>query len=186
VVDSNPSNSLPAGNTLLLFKSWPSILWLSLHFGPQRHKFTRIKTLSVCTITIDIAFNHGFLSPSHFWFKASSASISVREWFLAPRIQLYIYASTQCPNFGGNIPVQMPYVKYEGKSTVGNTRWPGTCIKRALPRYFPYLRYEVLHWWTHRVPHIELGFDLVSPHAARVEVAPAHAGSSRGTQIWVS
>jgi hypothetical protein len=26
VVDSNPSNSLPAGNTLLLFKSWHSIL----------------------------------------------------------------------------------------------------------------------------------------------------------------
>jgi hypothetical protein len=37
----------------------------------------------------------------------------------------------------------MPYVKYEGKSTVCNTRWPGLRIKRALPRNFPYLRYEV-------------------------------------------
>jgi hypothetical protein len=37
----------------------------------------------------------------------------------------------------------MPYIKYEGKSTVGNTRWPGIRIKRALPRNFPYLRYEV-------------------------------------------
>jgi hypothetical protein len=37
----------------------------------------------------------------------------------------------------------MPYVKYEGKSTVRNTRWPGIHIKRALPSNFPYLRYEV-------------------------------------------
>jgi hypothetical protein len=74
----------------------------------------------------------------------------------------------------------MPYVKYEGKSTVSNTRWPGICIKRALPRKFPYLRYEVLHRWTHRVPYTLLGFDLISPHAAQVEVTLAHAGSSRG------
>jgi hypothetical protein len=47
------------------------------------------------------------------------------------------------PNLGGNIPVRMPYVIYEGKSTVCNTRWPGIRIKRALPRNFPYLRYEV-------------------------------------------
>jgi hypothetical protein len=46
-------------------------------------------------------------------------------------------------NLGGNIPVWMPYVKYEGKSTVCNTRWPGIRIKRALPRNFPYLQYEV-------------------------------------------
>jgi hypothetical protein len=74
----------------------------------------------------------------------------------------------------------MPYVKYEGKSTVGNT---SIRIKRALPRNIPYLWYEVLHRWTHRMPHTELGFDLISPHVARVEVAPAHAGSSRGTRI---
>jgi hypothetical protein len=46
-------------------------------------------------------------------------------------------------NLGGNIPVQMPYVKYEGKSTVCNTRWPDIRIKRALPSNFPYLQYEV-------------------------------------------
>jgi hypothetical protein len=51
--------------------------------------------------------------------------------------------SLKYPNFGGNIPVRMPYVKYEGKSTVCNTRWPGIRIKRALPRNFPYLRYKV-------------------------------------------
>jgi hypothetical protein len=77
----------------------------------------------------------------------------------------------------------MPYVKYEGKSTVSNTRWPGIHIKRALPRKFPYLWYEVLHRWMHRVPYALLGFDLISPHVAQVKVAPVHAGSSRGTQI---
>jgi hypothetical protein len=30
----------------------------------------------------------------------------------------------------------MPYVKYKGKSTVRNTRWPGIRIKRALPEIF--------------------------------------------------
>jgi hypothetical protein len=52
--------------------------------------------------------------------------------------------------------------QYKGKSTVSNTSWPGIRIKRALPRKFPYLRYEVLHRWTHRVPYTLLGFDLIS------------------------
>jgi hypothetical protein len=90
---------------------------------------------------------------------------------------------SNCPEYGSNMPVRMPYVKYEDKSIVRNTRWPGIRIKRALPRNFSYLRYEVLHRWMHRVPHTELGFDLISPYAARVEVAPAHAGSSRVTRI---
>jgi hypothetical protein len=30
----------------------------------------------------------------------------------------------------------MPYVKYEGKSTVCNIGWPGIRIKRALPEIF--------------------------------------------------
>jgi hypothetical protein len=105
----------------------------------------------------------------------------IREQILGPGIQLYAHAYTKCPNFGGNIPIRMSYVN-EGKSTVGNTGWPGI-DKRALPRNFPYLGYEVSHRWTYRVPHTELGFDLISPYAARVEVAPAHAGSSRGTRI---
>jgi hypothetical protein len=67
--------------------------------------------------------------------------------------------------------------------TLETYQWPGIRIKRALPRKFPCLRYEVLHQWMHRVPYTLLGFDLVSPHAAQVEVAPVHAGSSRGTRI---
>jgi hypothetical protein len=39
-------------------------------------------------------------------------------------------------NFGGNIPIRMPYVKYEDKSIVSNTRWPSNRIKRALLREF--------------------------------------------------
>jgi hypothetical protein len=56
---------------------------------------------------------------------------------------LYSCIHSKCPSLGGNIPVRMPYVKYEGKCTVCNTRWPGIHIKRALPRNFPYLWYEV-------------------------------------------
>jgi hypothetical protein len=40
------------------------------------------------------------------------------------------------PNFGGNIPIRMPYVKYKDKSTISNTKWPGNRIKRALLREF--------------------------------------------------
>jgi hypothetical protein len=56
---------------------------------------------------------------------------------------LYSHIHSKCPIPGGNIPIRMPYVKYKGKSMVCNTRWPGIRIKRALPRNFPYLRYEV-------------------------------------------
>jgi hypothetical protein len=46
---------------------------------------------------------------------------------------LYLVLSmlSYCPKHGSNKPVRMPYVKYEGKSTVGNTRWPGIRIKRS-------------------------------------------------------
>jgi hypothetical protein len=60
-----------------------------------------------------------------------------------PRISASGYQHSKYLNFGGNIPIRMLYVKYEGKSTVCNTRWPGIHIKRALLRNFPYLRYEV-------------------------------------------
>jgi hypothetical protein len=56
---------------------------------------------------------------------------------------LYSRIHSKCPNSGGNKPIRMLYVKYEGKSTVCNTRWPGIHIKRALSRNFLYLRYEV-------------------------------------------
>jgi hypothetical protein len=43
-----------------------------------------------------------------------------------------------CPTHGGNIPVRMPYVKYEGKSTVCNTDGPvfvsnALCQKFSIP-----------------------------------------------------
>jgi hypothetical protein len=102
-------------------------------------------------------------SPSNHLFRASSAfklfepglqslesSLSSQQRFCfirvrvsVPRISVLGYQHSKYLNFGGNIPVWMPYVKYEGKSTVCNTRWPGIHIKRALPRNFPYLRYEV-------------------------------------------
>jgi hypothetical protein len=186
MVDVYPSNCPLAGSALSLFKSWLSILWLFLYFGQQCCKFIRVITSFVQTIRTVIASNLGLQSPGYPGFRANSASNSIREQLLALWIQLPAYAYTQCPNFGGNIPIWMSYVKYEDKSMVGNTSWPGIRIKRALSRNFPYLRYKVLHRWTHRVPHIELGFDLISPYAARVKVAPAHADSSRGTRIWVS
>jgi hypothetical protein len=82
------------------------------------------------------------VSPSNYLLRASSDSTLFE---FGPRISVsgYQHFSLKYPNFGGNIPVRMLYVKYEGKSTVCNTKWPGIRIKRALPRNFPYLRYEV-------------------------------------------
>jgi hypothetical protein len=84
-------------------------------------------------------------SPSNYLLRASSAS-ALFEFGLRSLESLSRAINTlrsKYPNFGGNILVQMPYVKYEDKSTVCNTRWPGIRINRALPRKFPYLRYEV-------------------------------------------
>jgi hypothetical protein len=55
----------------------------------------------------------------------------------------YSHMHSKFPDSGGNIPIRMSYVKYESKSTVCNTRWPGIRIKCALPSNFPYLQYEV-------------------------------------------
>jgi hypothetical protein len=101
-------------------------------------------------------------SPSNYRLRASSALALLELWILDLSIRIFRPTAflfglrslkalfrainalrSKYPNFGGNIPVRMPYVKYEGKSTVYNTRWPGIRIKRALPRNFPYLRYEV-------------------------------------------
>jgi hypothetical protein len=82
-------------------------------------------------------------SPSNHLFRASNASALFEFEAPVPRISISGYQHSKYLNFGGNIPVRMSYVKYEGKSTVCNTRWPGIHIKRALPRNFPYLRYEV-------------------------------------------
>jgi hypothetical protein len=151
---------------LYVIRLWASVPRIIL-FGPA----TPLRYSSV-------GFNpsNGIFRPSVLSFYSDTDRYHSNLYFVLSML-------SNCPNFGGNMPVRMMYVKYEGKSTVGNTRWPSIRIKRALPRNFPYVRCEVLHQWTHRVPYTELGFDLKSPHAARVEVAPAHAGSSRGTRI---
>jgi hypothetical protein len=128
---------------------------LSAGFGPSNH--------FLWASNVFILFDCGLRSLELFSSGQQRLYI-IRVWVLIPRIASFghqCFHSTRirtavlrisvlcyqcfrkCPNFGGNIPVRMPYVKYEGKSTVGNTRWPGIRIKRALSRNFPYLRYEV-------------------------------------------
>jgi hypothetical protein len=135
----NLSNYNPASNALSSSKSW----LLILRSGQQSRKFTRVMTLSLYTITVDTASNHGLQSPGYSWFRASSASATIQGGFSPLNPISCSHMHSKFPNSGGNIPIRMPYVKYEGKSTVCNTRWPGICIKRALLRNFPYLRYEV-------------------------------------------
>jgi hypothetical protein len=87
-------------------------------------------------------------------FESSFSSLS---------LELSMLLFQTCPNLGGNVPVRMSYVKYEGKSTVCNTGWPGIRIRRALPENFPYLRYEVCTDGRIGCLTNELGSDLVSP-----------------------
>jgi hypothetical protein len=103
--------------------------------------------------------------PSNLSLWASSASTLLEFGFSTPRIASFghhaftlfgrrplsfesllraiIALHSKCPNLGDNIPVWMPYVKYEGKSMACNTRWPSIRIKRILPSNFAYFRYEV-------------------------------------------
>jgi hypothetical protein len=76
----------------------------------------------------------------------------IRMRVFIPRISSRYQCFHLCPKYGGNRPIRMPYVKYDDKSIVSNTRWSGICIKRALPRKFLCLRHEEMHRWTHRVP----------------------------------
>jgi hypothetical protein len=108
-------------------------------------------------------------SPSNHFIRASSASILfssgqqrlyvIRVWVSIPgiasfghqcfhsirirtailRIYVCVINASNCLKYGSNTPVRMPDVKYEDKSTVSNTRWPGIHIKRALPSQFPCL-----------------------------------------------
>jgi hypothetical protein len=80
----------------------------------------------------------------------------IRDWAVRSLESLFRAVSAfilSFPKCGSSEPVRMSYVKLEGKSTIGNTRWPGIRIKRALPRKFPCLRREEMHRWMHRVPH---------------------------------
>jgi hypothetical protein len=146
-VDFGPSNCLLSGQQCLqVIRGWASVprivffrpavpsSYLRLGFGPSN-----------CLLRASSAFK--VFEPG---LQSLESSLSSQQRFcfiqvraLVPRISVSGYRHSKYLNFGGNIPVRMPYVKYEGKSTVCNTRWPGIRIKRALPRNFPYLRYEV-------------------------------------------
>jgi hypothetical protein len=132
----DPSNRILASNALSSSRSW----LLIFGFGQQSRGFNRIATLSA--YTINILSSHGLQSPGYFHLGASSASIAIQGQFESSTSISYSYMHSKFPESGGNIPFRMPYVKYEGKSTVRNTRWPGIRIKRALPSNFPYLRYK--------------------------------------------
>jgi hypothetical protein len=184
---SCPSNCLlRASSTSALFECGPRSLELS-SLGQQRLYIIRLRALVPRIILFGRAaplrYSSVGFNPSNRIFQPSVLSFYSNTDHCPSNLYFVLSMLSNCPKYGSNTPIRMPYVKYEDKSIVGNTRWPGIHIKRALPRNFPYLRYEVLHQWTYQVSHTELGFDLVSPHAARVEVAPAHAGSSRGTRI---
>jgi hypothetical protein len=62
--------------------------------------------------------------------------VDLRVILFEPFFQAINAPQSTCPNLGGNIPIRMPYVKYEGKSTVCNTGWLGIHIKRTLPKIF--------------------------------------------------
>jgi hypothetical protein len=95
---------------------------------------SRLSNCFIRAFSASILFEYGLLSFESL-FRAVNAFIS------------------SFPKHGSNKPIRMPYVKYEGKSTVSNTGWPSIRIKRALPRNFPCLWHEEMHRWTHRVPH---------------------------------
>jgi hypothetical protein len=130
-----PSNYLSSGfspSSYLLRASSATALFeygcqsLELSFsGQQRLSFTRVWVLD----------------PSIRIFRPSAFLFGLRS--LKSLFRAINALRSKYPNFGGNILVRMSYVKYEGKSTVCNTRWLGIRIKRTLPRNFSYLRYEV-------------------------------------------
>jgi hypothetical protein len=200
-VDLNPSNySFRASSAILLFELWISIPRI-ISFGPaapsscSSDKSWLHESLPLGTphpyalqglwypFSAIIMINYGQQSPDFPSSGAIRASASVWVEILAPqnpcsflftRILVAIY------QFGcrmSNTKVSPQLATLDGPVITSNALcWDN----------FPYLRYEVLHRWTHRVPYTLLGFDLVSPHTARVEVTPVQAGSSRGTRIWVS
>jgi hypothetical protein len=93
-----------------------------------------------------LATRSGVASLWHIFAPAFAIRSGVVPRIDTPSLQRWQHArglQSKFPDSGGNIPIRMPYGKYEGKSTVRNTRWPGIRIKRALPSNFPYLRYEV-------------------------------------------
>jgi hypothetical protein len=145
-VGASPSNCLlRAGSACTLLECGRQSLELSSsgrqHFCIIRVRVPDPRIVFFGPAAPQLYSSFGFLDPSIriFWPLAFLFGLrSLKALFRAINALRPKY-----PNFGSNIPVRMPYVKYEGKSTVCNTRWPGIRIKRALPRNFPYLRYEV-------------------------------------------
>jgi hypothetical protein len=135
----------------------------SMSFGPSNRLLQASSAL--------LLFECGCYCPSNYSLRASSASTLFECGFRSLESHLSavlsFYSDTDrcpsniyfvlsmlsnCPKYVSNTPVRMPYVKYEDKSTVSNTRWPGICIMRALSRQFLCLQHEDMHRWTHRVP----------------------------------
>jgi hypothetical protein len=125
-----------------------------------------------------------------FWFHESLSSVQQRLCIIWMRVFIpWISSRYQCFHFclkyGGNRPIWMLYVKYEDKSTISNTRGP-VFVSSTLCRE-NFHAYGMKYCTDGRIGCLQLlGFDLVRPNAAWVEVAPVHAGSSQGTRIWVS
>jgi hypothetical protein len=135
-------------------------------------------------ISAIIMTNYGHQSPNSLSFKASSASASIRVKILAPRnpiLHLYLSLFTRILVAIYRFGCRMSNTKISPQlATLDGLVIASSALCRE---NFPCLRHEALHRWTHRVPYTLPGFDLISPHAAWVEVAPVHAGSSRGTRI---
>jgi hypothetical protein len=119
---------------IIFFEPAAPLYYLSAGFGPSDRSLraSSASTIFECGLQSLELFSSG---------QQRLCIIRIRVFIL--RISSRYQCFHLCPNSGGNIPIRMPYVKYEGKSTVCNTRWPGIRIKHALPRNFPCLRYEV-------------------------------------------
>jgi hypothetical protein len=165
-VPPNCSTSGPGPSNLSLFGLATPSYYSTAGFGPSNY-FIRalVPRISLFGLATPSYYFTAVFGPSNYLLWASSASTIFEGGCPIPRIASFghqrfvlfgcsslsfefLFWAFNAPhskylNLGGNIPVQIPYVKYEGKSTVRNTRWPGIRIKRALPSNFPYLRYEV-------------------------------------------
>jgi hypothetical protein len=161
-----PSNYLSAGfgpSNRLLWASSASAsfecgLWSLELFssGQQRLYVIRLQT-SVPRIILfgpaaSLRYSSMGFDPSNHIFRLLVLSLYSDTDCCPLNLCFVLSMLSNCPKYGSNMPVRMPYVKYEDKSTVSNTRWPGIRIKRALPRQFPCLQHEDMHRWTHRVP----------------------------------
>jgi hypothetical protein len=165
-VPPNYSSSGSGPSNLSLFGLATPPYYSTAGFGPSNYLLQAlVPRISLFGLAMLSYYSAAVIGPSNYLLRASSASTLFEGGCPFPRITSFGHQHfvlfgcsslsfeflfgafnalhSKYLNLGGNIPVQMPYVKYEGKSMVCNTRWPGNRIKRALPSNFPYLRYEV-------------------------------------------